>query len=168
MLRPFLDLNILRRDWAKGTRDKKTGILDGQGEYFFLTKDIYLVRKPPSKIIENMKEKGEYGQLYLEKVRNYYATYDPFTTYRDDGPLLGKFLLNPDVYDLISLLSNQSYMKDKMPKILSTFSKPEELIQSLLDANVLTIVTKAIISFVFPLNHSIIMFLRIKLVVVVS
>src|SRR4030042_7142584 len=47
ILKPFLELNIVRRDWARGTKDPKTGIVYGEGEYLFLIKDVALVRYPP-------------------------------------------------------------------------------------------------------------------------
>jgi hypothetical protein len=140
-LKPFLELNILRRDWAKGTRDKKTGIVEGEGEYLFLTKDIYLVRKPATNIIKNMSDNDEYGNQYLTQVNEFYAEYDPFANYNEDGAIMGKVLLNPDSYDLISLLASQSYQREKMPKILSSFSKPEKLIRELIESKILTTVT---------------------------
>ena len=46
LLRPFLELNIIRRDWSKGEKDTKTGIIKNQGEYIFLVKDVLLSRIP--------------------------------------------------------------------------------------------------------------------------
>ncbi|MCJ7647875.1 MAG: hypothetical protein MUP85_04625, partial [Candidatus Lokiarchaeota archaeon] len=40
LLRPFLELNLIRRDWIKGEKDKKTGDITKQGEYIFMIKDI--------------------------------------------------------------------------------------------------------------------------------
>ncbi|MHA2087672.1 MAG: hypothetical protein ACW972_05320, partial [Promethearchaeota archaeon] len=39
-LQPFFELNIIRRDWVKGEKDKKTGEIKHQGEYLFLVKDV--------------------------------------------------------------------------------------------------------------------------------
>lgn len=136
-LRPFIELNLIRRDWAKGTRDKETGIISGQGEYLFLVKDVFLVRKPPELIIGQMKENQDIGIKYQKILDEFYNNYDPIKDIKKEGKLLGSFLLNPDTYDLMSLLSNRSYLREKMPKVLSAFSDPEQIIQNLIDAKIL-------------------------------
>lgn len=136
-LRPFIELNIIRRDWAKGTKDKETGIISGQGEFLFLVKDVFLVRKPPELIIAQMKENQDIGPKYLKIVEEFYKPYDPIKDVKKEGKILGTFLLNPDIYDLMSLLANRSYLREKMPKVLSAFSDPEQIIQNLVDSKVL-------------------------------
>jgi len=80
LLQPFLELNIIRRDWIKGEKDKKTGELTHQGEYLFLVKDIMLARIPNENLLNHFKEtKNELLPLYKQKVIDFFANYDPYT-----------------------------------------------------------------------------------------
>ncbi|MBD3256275.1 MAG: hypothetical protein GF383_14350, partial [Candidatus Lokiarchaeota archaeon] len=56
ILRPFLELNIIRRDWSKGEKDKETGIIKNQGEYIFLVKDVLLTRVPNNYLLKHIKD----------------------------------------------------------------------------------------------------------------
>ncbi|MCK4380378.1 MAG: hypothetical protein KAW51_04505, partial [Candidatus Lokiarchaeota archaeon] len=56
LLHPFLELNLIRRDWIKGEKDKKTGEIIHQGEYLFLVKDIMLARIPNENLLNHFKE----------------------------------------------------------------------------------------------------------------
>ena len=56
LLEPFLELNLIRRDWIKGKRDKRTGLVQNQGEYLFLTKDIELMRIPNYELLNHLKK----------------------------------------------------------------------------------------------------------------
>ncbi|MHA1341189.1 MAG: hypothetical protein ACTSRZ_14400 [Promethearchaeota archaeon] len=139
-LRPFVELNLIRRDWAKGKRDKRTSELIGQGEYIFLVRDVILVRCPPKEIINFMKENARFGPQYLEKLNEFYENYDPVENSEEESETLGHLILEPDMYDLIALLSNRSYMLEKMPKVISPFSDPHEIIDKLLKTNIFTLI----------------------------
>ncbi|MEJ2277197.1 MAG: hypothetical protein P8Y70_05520 [Candidatus Lokiarchaeota archaeon] len=52
LIQPFLELRLIRRDWIKGEKDKKSGEIMNKGEYLFLTKDITLLRLPSKDIME--------------------------------------------------------------------------------------------------------------------
>ena len=138
VLRPFTELNIIRRDWAKGMKDKRSGLLWGQGEYIFMVKDVILIRIPPKQIIEQMETNDSYGAEYLEKLKEFYAEYSPYNKFKEESKLLSSFILNSDIYDLLALLSNRTYAREKMPKVMSEFSDPEKVIDQLIEAKLVT------------------------------
>ena len=93
ILTPFLELNLVRRDWARETHDKKQGIILGEGEYLFLVKDIALIRKIPPIIVEQMQKNQLIGQEYQKIITEFYDHYDPFGNLIEESKILAKFLL---------------------------------------------------------------------------
>ena len=139
LLRPFLELNLIRRDWSKGEKDKKTGIIKNQGEFLFLVKDINLARVPNKDLLNHLKEtKNKLFEKYQQKVIDYFATYDPQTEPIEDKRKLAGMLLNPDIFDFFSLLRNNFYPLDKIPKVFSDFAVTEILLDNLKKLNVIT------------------------------
>ena len=143
LLEPFLELNLVRRDWIKGQRDKRSGRMENQGEYLFLTKDIILTRVPNQKVLEQVKEKDPKSVLYenlREKVEDFYTSYDPLEQTQENVMKLASILLNPDIFDFINLMRNNYYPLDKIPKILSEWADPEEIIDVLQDLEIVTVI----------------------------
>lgn len=139
LLRPFLELNLVRRDWSKGEKDKKTGIIKNQGEYLFLVKDIVLARIPSEYLINHLKEsKNELFELYKLKVMEFFSKYDPLTEPVEETRKLASIILNPDVYDFFALLRSNFYPLDKIPKVFSDFAVTEILLDNLKKLNIVT------------------------------
>lgn len=139
LLRPFLELNLLRRDWSKGEKDKKTGIIKNQGEYLFLVKDVNLARIPNNTLLNHLKEtKNKLFLKYQQKVIDFFANYDPYTEPLENKRKLAAMLLNPDIYDFFALLRNNFYPLDKIPKIFSDFAVTEILLDNLKKLDVIT------------------------------
>jgi len=135
ILNPFLELNIVRRDWAKGTHNMKTGMVTGEGEYLFLVKDIALIRKPPSGL-PDMKKNQYIGDVFAKVISEYYDKYNPFDNLLEESKKLAKFLLDPDIFDMLALLSKNVYPLSKMPKILSDFVSLDAVIHQLVDVEI--------------------------------
>ncbi len=139
LLRPFFELNLIRRDWSKGEKDKKTGIVKNQGEYLFLIKDISLSQVPNIKLLNHLKDsKNKLYPKYRQKVNEFFADYDPITETHENKRNLAQILLSPDIYDFISLLRNNFYPLDKIPKVFSDFAVTEILLDTLKKLNVIT------------------------------
>jgi hypothetical protein len=139
LLQPFLELNIIRRDWIKGEKDKKTGEITHQGEYLFLIKDIMLARVPNENLLNHFKNtKNELLPLYKQKVIDFFANYDPYAETIEDTRKLAAILLNPDVYDFFVLMRHNHYPLDKIPKIFSEFAVTEILLDDLKKLNIIT------------------------------
>jgi len=139
LLQPFLELNIIRRDWIKGEKDRKTGEVSHQGEYLFLIKDINFARIPNENLLNHFKEtKNELLPMYKQKIIDFFATYDPYTQPIEETKKLASILLNPDVYDFFVLMRHNHYPMDKIPKIFSEFAVTEILLDDLKDLNIIT------------------------------
>ncbi len=139
LIDPFLDLNIVRREWIKGERDKKTGRIKSQGEYFFLIKDIILARTPNLNLLEQLKKvKPELAPKFEQKLKNFFQVYDPKTQDKEENQKISLLLLDPDIYDNYVLMRNKFYPLDKIPKIFSEFADTEQIINQMKELYVLT------------------------------
>lgn len=139
LIRPFLELNLIRRDWVKGEKDKKTGIITNQGEYLFLVKDIIFARIPNENLLKHFKEtENELLPLFRQKTVDYFAEYDPYTQQGEETRNIASILLNPDVYDFFVLMRSNHYPLDKIPKIFSEFAVTEILLDNLKKLNIIT------------------------------
>lgn len=139
LLRPFLELNLIRRDWIKGEKDKKTGEIKHQGEYLFLVKDILMARIPNENLLNHFKEtKNELLPEYKQKVIDFFSNYDPYTQPIEEIRKLASIMLNPDIYDFFVLMRHNHYPLDKIPKIFSEFAVTEILLDDLKDLNIIT------------------------------
>jgi hypothetical protein len=139
LIEPFLELNLLRRDWIKGRRDKNTGLVKQQGEYLFLIKDLSLIRLPNANLLNHLKDtKHELYEKYKVKVAEFFSQYDPSTQSIEDTKKLASILLNPDIYDLFSLIRNKFYPLDKIPNIFSEFADVDLILDELKNLKVIT------------------------------
>jgi hypothetical protein len=142
LLQPFLELNIIRRDWIKGEKSKKTGEITHQCEYLFLVKDIMISRIPNENLINHFKEtKNELLPFYQQKVNEFFSNYDPYEQSVEEMRHLASILLNPDVYDFFVLMRHNHYPLDKIPKIFSEFAVTELLLDDLVQLKIITEVT---------------------------
>ena len=138
LLEPFLELNLIRRDWIKGKRDKVTGLVEDQGEYLFLTKDIELLRVPNLDLLNHLKDsKSDLYPKYEAQVIDYFSEYNPKEQTIEQKKKLSSILLNPDVYDLFAMLRNKYYPRDKIPNIFSEFADVELLLDDLIQSQII-------------------------------
>lgn len=139
LLEPFLELNLIRRDWIKGEKDKKTGEISHQGEYLFLVKDLILARIPNENLLNHFKEtKNELYPLYRQIVIDFFSTYDPYVQSTEETKTLASILLSPDAYDFFVLMRHNHYPLDKIPKIFSEFAVTEILLDDLKKLNIIS------------------------------
>ncbi len=138
LIEPFLELNLIRRDWIKGIRDKHSGSIEHQGEYLFLVKDIILARIPNDNLLKFLKENNKtLYEKFMGKTIDYFSKYNPLMQTEQDMKKLSSLLLNPDVYDFIVLMRKNYYPIQKIPKIFSPFVSPEALLKELKDLNIM-------------------------------
>ena len=139
ILKPFLEMNIVRRDWARGVHSKDTGRVHGEGEYLFLLKDISLIRVPPKELIVEMK-KHEISKQYFDELYDYYSKYDPFNDLYAESEKLAKIILDPDIFDLLALLNTKAYPVKKLPNVLSNFAQLDDVLKTLLDVGIVKLI----------------------------
>jgi len=139
LLEPFLELNLVRRDWIKGKRDKRTGLVQNQGEYLFLTKDIDLMRVPNYDLLDHLKStKHEIYPKYESKVIDFFSNYNPKTQSIEKRKKISSLLLNPDIYDLFAVLRTKFYPRDKIPNVFSEFADIDLILDDLIQLNIIT------------------------------
>ena len=142
LLRPFLELNLIRRDWIKGEKDKKTGIIKDQGEYLFLIKDILFARVPNERLLKHFKDtNNELLEPFKQKTIEFFSKYDPLNEPIEEIKKLATMLLNPDIYDFFLLMRSNHYPLDKIPKIFSEFAVTEILLDNMKKLNIITEIT---------------------------
>jgi hypothetical protein len=139
LIQPFLELNLIRRDWIKGITRKKEIDLSYQGEYLFLIKDITLARFPDSDLMDRIKEyiRGGFKE-YKQKLVNFFSKYDVISQSIEDIKKLADALLTPDIFDLYTLLTHSYYPLDKIPKIFSDFVDTEFVVSTLEKLQIIT------------------------------
>ena len=139
LLQPFLQLNLIRRDWIKGETGKKKIDMKFQGEYLFLVKDLIFARFPSKDSIHRIKSgKHEIYKEYKKQINQYFANYDVNNQSSEDLKELSSALLNPDCFDFYSLMTNNYYPVDKLPKIFSEFVDSKSIIEIMLKLNLIT------------------------------
>jgi predicted SnoaL-like aldol condensation-catalyzing enzyme len=139
LLRPFLELNLIRRDWIKGEKDKKTGIVSKQGEYLFMVKDILIARVPNESLLKHFKEtNNELLEVFQQKSAEFFFNYDPYTQPIEETKKIASIMLNPDIYDFFILMRSNHYPLDKIPKVFSEFAITEILLDNLKKLNIIT------------------------------
>jgi len=139
LIQPFLELNLIRRDWIKGETRKRTVDFQFQGEYLFLTKDIVLGRLPNKEIMERIKEtKPDLYPLYEEKLSEFFKDYDVMDQPLDEIKELASALLNPDCFDFYTLMMSSYYPLEKLPKIFSDFVDSEFIVNTMENLKVIT------------------------------
>lgn len=141
LIEPFLELNLIRRDWIKGETKKGREDQKHQGEYLFLTKDIILTRIPPEEMLNHLKSKESKSKLYpkyKKKVVDFFSSYDPLKQSPEQTKRLASILLNPDIYDFFALMRSKYYPLNKIPKILSQWAETDMILNELKELNVIT------------------------------
>lgn len=139
LIEPFIELNIVRRDWAEGERDKMTGRIKHQGEHLFLTKDIILTRMPNIKLLNHLKEiKSEFHEMFNQKLVEFFSNYNPNAQPLEETKKLASLLLKPNIYDIFVLMRNKFFPIDKIPEELSKINKIEQILEALKDLNIIT------------------------------
>ena len=139
LLRPFLELNLIRRDWIKGEKDKKTGVITKQGEYLFMVKDIMIARVPNDSLLKHFKDtNNDLFGIFQQKSAEFFSNYDPYTQPIEETKKIASIMLNPDIYDFFMLMRSNHYPLDKIPKVFSEFAITEILLDNLKKLNIIT------------------------------
>ena len=71
---------------------------------------------------------------------DFFNSYDPNQQTLEETTKLANILLKPDIYDFISLMRNNYYPLDKIPKILSKWADVDTILEELMNLNILTVI----------------------------
>ncbi|MFX1274988.1 MAG: hypothetical protein ACFFBP_10205 [Promethearchaeota archaeon] len=141
LLEPFLELNLIRRDWIKGEIGKGKINSKIRGEYIFLIKDFMVARLPHEPTITRLKEgENKLFNNYIRLVNKFIKQYDPLKQTLEESIQLTSILLKPDVYDFFTLMKANHYPLDKIPKILSTWADTKAILEDLQNLNIITVI----------------------------
>ncbi len=138
LIEPFLELNLIRRDWIKGEKDRATGRMKFQGEYLFLVKDITLARIPNNTLLEHLKTSNPSLQENFEqRTIDFFSKYDPLLQTDEDLGQISMLLLNPDIYDFLALMRKNYYPVAKIPKVFSEYANTQKILDWLKEIQVI-------------------------------
>ncbi|MHA1148860.1 MAG: hypothetical protein ACTSR8_11540 [Promethearchaeota archaeon] len=138
LLKPFIELNLVRRDWIEGRQEKKQINLEKQGEYLFLVKDIDLILVPNLKLLEHLKStQNEFYSKLFRKLKVYFSNYHPMNQDPKEIKKIASSLLNPDIYDTFIFLKNKFYPIDKFPNVSSEFIDTINILDNLKKLNLI-------------------------------
>jgi len=105
-LDPFVKTDLVKQDWIEGDPDIS----------LFLLSDFSIMRAPVNKVIEDARKgipNPYLANKYLELVTNFFSDYEPSL---DDNLKVVAHMINPDLFDYISLLREKPYPINKLPK----------------------------------------------------
>ncbi|GAB4324311.1 MAG: hypothetical protein Kow0069_29870 [Promethearchaeota archaeon] len=140
VLKPFVELNLIRRDWARGELDRRKGVVHGEGEHVFLVKDVALARAPPHAALKN---DSPVRAAHKKLVDDYFSSYDPFDNLSEESRLLALCVVDPELYDFMALLRAKPYPLEKIKTIASDYSSVEGLLEPLVEAELVAILKDA-------------------------
>lgn len=138
LLTPFIELNLVKREWPNfNSKNSQSNHLK-QEEYLFLVKDFIFVRKPPEKLYKKLQKNKMIKEPYEKAIQAFYAAYDPFENIWEESEDLAKIILMPEIYDLITLFQNNAYPVQKVPPVISEFGDINNLLDFLEKKHIIT------------------------------
>lgn len=140
LLHPFLKLNMIRKEFFNSTREKNKGSIKNGENYFFLIKDLMLIRIPPTDLLNILRNHKDTADLYRnlrEEVKEFFVNYDFNKNPLKIETKLAQTLLNPEIYNLFRLLRRNYYLMNRFPKIFEDVTEIKILIKVLKDLNVI-------------------------------
>ncbi|MFX1279204.1 MAG: DUF2341 domain-containing protein [Promethearchaeota archaeon] len=117
--RGFFDLDTIFSELIKLEILKVSSIKEIPSELIFLTKDIFLARIPPLKLLEKPTSYGlpsQFAKEYPDDVKKFFQTYRPS---EEDNLKIAEILINPQVYETLKLLRNAIVTRDDLQKLRS-------------------------------------------------
>ena len=97
---------------------KETSVKGMPSELIFLINDLFMIRRPPIKLLKNPVERGlpeKFVEEYNVAVRNFYQKYRP--TEEDNLKILDEVIADPQVYEILKLLRISIVTKNVLEKL---------------------------------------------------
>jgi hypothetical protein len=116
-LKGFFDLETIFSELIKLEILKVSSIKEIPSELIFLTKDIFLTRVPPLKLLEKPTNYGlpsQFAKEYPNDVKKFFQKYIPTD---EDNIKIAEILVNPQVYETIRLLRTAIVTRDDLQKL---------------------------------------------------
>ncbi|MHA1913417.1 MAG: DUF2341 domain-containing protein [Promethearchaeota archaeon] len=113
----FFDLDTIFSEMIKLDILKVSSIKDIPSELIFLTKDIFMARVPPLKLLDKPTSHGlpsQFAKEYPNDVISFFQTYLPS---EKDNIMMAEILVNPQVYETLRLLRDAIVTRDDLAKL---------------------------------------------------
>jgi len=115
--RGFFDIDGILVELIKKEIIKETSVKGMPSELIFLINDIFTIRRPPIKILNNPVERGlpeSLVEAYKSEVRKYFQNYRPS---EEDNLQLLKVLTDPQLYEILKLLRIAIVTRNSLEKL---------------------------------------------------
>ncbi|MFX1418420.1 MAG: hypothetical protein ACFE9N_05815 [Promethearchaeota archaeon] len=114
----FFDVDAILMELIKKEIIKETSVKGMPSELIFLINDLFMIRRPPIKLLKNPAERGlpeRFTDEYNAAVRNFFQKYRP--SEEDNLKILDEVIADPQVYEILKLLRISIVTKNVLEKL---------------------------------------------------
>ncbi|MFX1554586.1 MAG: hypothetical protein ACFFBV_11725, partial [Promethearchaeota archaeon] len=113
----FFDIDAILMDLIKMEIIKVASIKGLPSELIFLIKDLYMLRIPPIKLLDNLVNRGlpsQFAKEYLNNIKEFFQDYHPT---EEDNLKIINALINPQVFETLRLLRTAIVTRQDLEKL---------------------------------------------------
>jgi len=114
----FFDVDAILMELIKKEIIKETSVKGMPSELIFLINDLFMIRRPPIKLLKNPIERGlpeRFVEEYDIAIRNFYQKYRPSD--EDNIKILDEVIADPQIYEILKLLRISIVTKNVLEKL---------------------------------------------------
>ncbi|MFX0000533.1 MAG: hypothetical protein ACFE9Q_08840 [Candidatus Hodarchaeota archaeon] len=114
----FFDIDAILMELIKKEIVKETSVKGMPSELIFLINDLFMIRRPPIKLLKNPLERGlpeTFVEEYNVAVKKFFQTYRP--TDEDNLKIINEIIVDPQVYEILKLLRISIVTKNVLEKL---------------------------------------------------
>ena len=114
----FFDVDAILMELIKKEIIKETSVKGMPSELIFLINDLFMIRRPPLKLLKNPIERGlpeRFVEEYDVAIRNFYQKYRPSD--EDNIKILDDIIADPQIYEILKLLRISIVTKNVLEKL---------------------------------------------------
>jgi len=114
----FFDVDAILMELIKKEIIKETSVKGMPSELIFLINDLFMIRRPPIKLLKNPIERGlpeRFVEEYDIAIRNFYQKYRPSD--EDNIKILEEVIADPQIYEILKLLRISIVTKNVLEKL---------------------------------------------------
>ncbi|MHA2431055.1 MAG: hypothetical protein ACXACC_08500 [Promethearchaeota archaeon] len=115
--RGFFDLDATLSELIKKELIKETSVKGMPSELIFYINDLFMIRRPPIKLIQNLEESGlpeKFFKEYKTEVRRFFQNY---RISEEDNLNLLEILTEPQIYEILRLLRFKIVTRNELEKL---------------------------------------------------
>ncbi|MFX1597097.1 MAG: hypothetical protein ACFFBK_13655, partial [Promethearchaeota archaeon] len=116
-IKEFIDLDATLLELVKKDIAKQVSIKGIPSELIFLSNDIFMLRVPPVKLLEEPVNRGlpaQFAKIYLAEVKKFFQNYRPT---EEDNLKIIKALMNPQFFETLRLLRTTIVTRHELEKL---------------------------------------------------